>query len=88
MCMLILLNTIQGDGVGDILSLVWGWSSELLNSIRHVLQMFKMENGPKQYFFACSGIVTISLWLIKDRDLWRSQVWLHTLKCLRVLLGI
>jgi hypothetical protein len=38
------LNIIQESGVGGIQSLVWGWSSELLNSIRHVLQM-NMENG-------------------------------------------
>jgi len=43
--MLIVLNTIQGCGVGDIESLVWGWSSELLHLIRHVLQMLNMANG-------------------------------------------
>ena len=42
--MLIVLNIIQGGWVGDIQSLVWGWSSELLNLIRHVLRMIKSEN--------------------------------------------
>ena len=42
--MLIVLNIIQGGWMGDIQSLVWVWSSELLNSIRHVLQMLKREN--------------------------------------------